>query len=103
MGILDTAGSKLDLYSGGYETSMVETVKLLDAAGYLGRDDLRQAFEEADDSDEAAPASFRCSPTTSGRLPTLSGCRWTPGCARLSSLMSGVTMCLSVLGGAMSS
>lgn len=58
MGILDSAGSKLDLYSGGYEAPMVETVELLDASGYLGRDDLRQAFEEADESEEAAAGFF---------------------------------------------
>lgn len=58
MGILDSAGSKLDLYGGGYEEPMVETVSLLDAAGYLGRDDLRQAFEGADESDESAAGFF---------------------------------------------
>ena len=57
MGILDSAGSKLDLYS-GYETPMIETIGLLDASGFLARDDLRQAFEEADDSDEAAASFF---------------------------------------------
>jgi transposase-like protein len=57
MGILDSAGSKLDLYS-GYEAPMIETVELLDAGGYLGRDDLRQAFEEADESEEAAAGFF---------------------------------------------
>lgn len=58
MGILDSAGSKLDLYSGGHEEPMVETVALLDAAGYLGRDDLRQAFEESDESGESAAGFF---------------------------------------------
>src|SRR5688572_26918233 len=58
MGILDSAGSRLDLYSGGYEGPMVESVGLLDAAGYLGRDDLRQAFEEADESEETAAGFF---------------------------------------------
>jgi excisionase family DNA binding protein len=49
---LDSAGSKLDLYE-GYEDLFVDSFRLLDASGYLGRDDLRAAFEEAA-SDEAA-------------------------------------------------
>jgi len=50
---LDTAGAKLDLYH-DYEDAFAATFALLDESGYLGRDDLRQAFEEADTETTAA-------------------------------------------------
>jgi excisionase family DNA binding protein len=53
--ILDSVGRRLDLY-GGYEDEVVETVGLLDASALLGRDDLREAFEEADEDDDRAQA-----------------------------------------------
>lgn len=46
--ILASVGRRLDLYS-GYEDQVIETVELLDRSGLLGRDDLREAFEEADE------------------------------------------------------
>lgn len=54
--ILQSVVGHLDLYA-GCEEKMVESVELLDEAGYLGRDDLRQAFERADADLESA-ASF---------------------------------------------
>jgi excisionase family DNA binding protein len=48
--ILASVGRRLDLY-GGYEGEIVETVEILDRSGLLGRDDLREAFEEADEDD----------------------------------------------------
>jgi excisionase family DNA binding protein len=53
--ILASAGRRLDLY-GGYEEQMIDTVEILDQSGLLGRDDLREAFEEADEDDERAQA-----------------------------------------------
>lgn len=50
--ILDSVG-RLDMY-GGREGEVVETVELLDAAGLIGRDDLREAFEDADEDDDHA-------------------------------------------------
>jgi excisionase family DNA binding protein len=51
--ILASIGRRLDLY-GGYEDEVIETVEILDQAGLLGRDDLREAFEEADEDDDHA-------------------------------------------------
>ncbi len=51
--ILDSVGRRLDLYA-GHEDELIETVALLDASGLLGRDDLREAFEEADEDDDRA-------------------------------------------------
>jgi excisionase family DNA binding protein len=51
--ILASVGRRLDLY-GGYEDEVIETVEILDLAGLLGRDDLREAFEEADEDEERA-------------------------------------------------
>lgn len=53
--VLDSVGRRLDMYS-GHEEEVVETVALLDASGLLGRDDLREAFEEADEDDDHAQA-----------------------------------------------
>jgi excisionase family DNA binding protein len=53
--ILAIVGRRLDLY-GGYEDEVVETVEILDGSGLLGRDDLREAFEDADESDDRAEA-----------------------------------------------
>lgn len=53
--VLDSVGRRLGTYS-GHEEEVVETVALLDASGLLGRDDLREAFEEADEDDEHAQA-----------------------------------------------
>ncbi len=53
--ILDSAGRRLDMY-GGHEDEVIETVELLDASGLLGRDHLREAFEDADEDDEHAAA-----------------------------------------------
>jgi excisionase family DNA binding protein len=53
--VLDSVGRRLDMYS-GHEDEVVETVELLDASGLLGRDDLREAFEEADEDDDHAQA-----------------------------------------------
>jgi excisionase family DNA binding protein len=52
---LDSVGSRFDLYH-GYEDAFVESFELLDASGFIGRDDLRIAFEEADRDREAAAA-----------------------------------------------
>lgn len=51
--ILGSVGRRLDMYD-GYEEEIVDTLMLLDASGLLGRDDLREAFEEADEDDERA-------------------------------------------------
>lgn len=51
--ILASVGRRLDLY-GGYEDEVIETVGILDQAGLLGRDDLREAFEEADEDEDRA-------------------------------------------------
>ena len=51
--ILDSVGRRLHLY-GGYEDEVIDTVVLLDASGLLGRDDLREAFEDADEDDDHA-------------------------------------------------
>ncbi len=51
--ILASVGRRLDLYS-GYEDEVIETVEILDQAGLLGRDDLREAFEEADEDEDHA-------------------------------------------------
>jgi excisionase family DNA binding protein len=51
--VVASVGRRLDLYE-GYEDQMVETVEVLDQSGQLGRDDLREAFEEADESDDRA-------------------------------------------------
>src|SRR5437763_14879215 len=53
--VLDSVGCRLDLYS-GHEDEVIETIELLDASGLLGRDDLREGFEEADEDDEHAQA-----------------------------------------------
>lgn len=53
--IHDSVGRRLDMY-GGHENDVIETVELLDASGLLGRDDLREAFEEADEGDDHAQA-----------------------------------------------
>lgn len=53
--ILESVGRRLDLYE-AYEEEVIETVRLLDEAGLIGRDDLREAFEEADEDDERAEA-----------------------------------------------
>lgn len=53
--ILASAGRRLDLY-GPYEQQVIDTVETLDESGLLGRDDLREAFEEADEDDERAQA-----------------------------------------------
>ena len=49
--VLDVVGGHFSLY-GGFDDEMAETVQLLDTAGYLARDDLRHAFEEADEDEE---------------------------------------------------
>lgn len=51
--IRESAGRRLDLYS-GFDDEVIETVEILDASGLLGRDDLREAFEDADESDDRA-------------------------------------------------
>jgi excisionase family DNA binding protein len=51
--ILESAGRRLDLY-GGFDDEVIETVEILDASGLLGRDDLREAFEDADEDDDRA-------------------------------------------------
>lgn len=53
--VLDSVGRRLDMYS-GHEDEVIETVELLDASGLLGRDDLREAFEDADEDDDHAQA-----------------------------------------------
>jgi excisionase family DNA binding protein len=54
--ILESAGRRLDLYSDHDDeiVEIVETVEILDASGLLGRDDLREAFEDADEDDDRA-------------------------------------------------
>jgi excisionase family DNA binding protein len=49
--ILDALGGRLDLYS-GYDELVLESVELLDASGYIGRDSLRQAFEQVDEAEQ---------------------------------------------------
>jgi len=51
--VLDSAGRRLDLYT-GHEDEVITTIELLDESGLLGRDDLREAFEEADEDDDHA-------------------------------------------------
>ncbi len=51
--ILASVGRRLDLY-GGYEDEVIDTVEILDQSGLLGRDDLREAFEEADEDEDHA-------------------------------------------------
>ena len=51
--IRESAGRRLDLYS-GHDEEVIETVEILDASGLLGRDDLREAFEDADEDDDRA-------------------------------------------------
>ena len=51
--VLESVGRRLDLYD-GYEDEVVATMGLLDEAGLIGRDDLREAFEEADEDDAKA-------------------------------------------------
>jgi len=51
--ILASVGRRLNLY-GGYEDEVIDTVEILDQAGLLGRDDLREAFEEADEDEDHA-------------------------------------------------
>jgi len=51
--ILESAGRRLGLYN-GFDDEVIETVEILDASGLLGRDDLREAFEDADEDDDRA-------------------------------------------------
>lgn len=51
--VLESAGRRLDLY-GDHHEEVVETVEILDASGLLGRDALREAFEDADEDDDRA-------------------------------------------------
>lgn len=53
--ILGTIGRRFDL-DGGLEEAVIETLRLLDVSGLLGRDDLREAFEEADGDEDRAQA-----------------------------------------------
>jgi excisionase family DNA binding protein len=53
--VLDSVGSRLNMYA-GYEDDVVATIALLDQAGLLGRDDLREAFEEAGEDHQHAEA-----------------------------------------------
>jgi excisionase family DNA binding protein len=53
--VLDSVGSRLNMYA-GHEDDVVATIALLDESGLLGRDDLREAFEEAGEDDEHAEA-----------------------------------------------
>jgi excisionase family DNA binding protein len=53
--VLDSVGSRLNMYA-GHEDDVVATIALLDQAGLLGRDDLREAFEEAGEDYEHAEA-----------------------------------------------
>jgi excisionase family DNA binding protein len=53
--VLDSVGSRLNMYV-GHEDDVVATIALLDEAGLLGRDDLREAFEEAGENHEHAEA-----------------------------------------------
>jgi excisionase family DNA binding protein len=53
--VLDSVGSRLNMYA-GHEDDVVATIALLDQAGLLGRDDLREAFEEAGEDHEHAEA-----------------------------------------------
>jgi excisionase family DNA binding protein len=51
--ILESVGRRLDLYN-GFDDEVIETVEILDASGLLGRDDLREAFEDADEDNDRA-------------------------------------------------
>jgi excisionase family DNA binding protein len=51
--VRESAGRRLNLYS-DHDDEVIETVEILDASGLLGRDDLREAFEDADEDDDRA-------------------------------------------------
>jgi excisionase family DNA binding protein len=53
--VLDSVGGRLNMYA-GHEDDVVATIALLDESGLLGRDDLREAFEEAGEDPENADA-----------------------------------------------
>ncbi len=48
--VFQTVGSSLNLYSDEYASACYETFDLLDASGLIGRDALREAFEEVDET-----------------------------------------------------
>jgi hypothetical protein len=56
-------GSELSLYSDDYAAAFRESFDLLELSGLLGRDDLREAFEEIDEQ----PGSARAFATALGR------------------------------------
>src|SRR4051794_5686528 len=48
--IQDLVGAELALYD--FDDELEQSVRLLDASGFLGRDDLRRAFEEVGEKDD---------------------------------------------------
>ncbi len=53
MAALQTVGSELSLYSDGHATALKESLDLLELSGLIGRDELREAFEEIDEAGTA--------------------------------------------------
>jgi Helix-turn-helix domain len=57
-------GSELSLYSEDYAAALKDSFDLLEASGLIGRDDIREAFEEIDEQ----PGSARVFVASLGRL-----------------------------------
>jgi len=53
--ILDALGSRLNPHS-SYEDLVLQSIELLDASGYVGRDSLRRAFEQVDEYEQGPQA-----------------------------------------------
>lgn len=56
MAAFQMIGSELSLYSDGYATALKESFDLLELSGLIGRDELREAFEEVDEQAGTARA-----------------------------------------------
>jgi excisionase family DNA binding protein len=65
--IQDLVGAELSLYD--FDEQLERSVRLLDASGFLGRDELRRAFEEVgEETDEEDDSTARFALTLSGYL-----------------------------------
>jgi excisionase family DNA binding protein len=65
--IQDLLGTELGLYE--FDDQLERSVRLLDASGFLGRDEFRRAFEEiGEDTDEADDSAARFALTLAGYL-----------------------------------
>lgn len=65
--IQDLLGTELGLYE--FDEQLERSVRLLDASGFLGRDDLRRAFEEiGEETDDEADSAARFALTLAGYL-----------------------------------